>query len=478
MSTLEKYPAGPTTRTHPPGDPDGLDAYDGDFSRFAVPDDQLVADILQRRDRMRPAAVPSSPQPDATLHPPASARARPRQYPPTDDPEAQGPWVQHQAEHCAYVGSTGNVCGRCIAICPGEALDGRDGAVRVDPAACMGCGVCSSVCPTGAMRSLASLPQDLLTVVQGRLADARLAAPGAAPAVVFSQDAHQGVVQDKIDDVAADPGQGPRGVAAVPITVAQIGAIGPEVWLGALAYGAGQVVVVLPERYPKRLYQALAEQCGWITTMLAGIGLPADRIQLQAADAVAAPTAASVDLPAAPADFAPFQSKRALIRRSMAHLVNGGEPVDTVVRLPAGAPFGRISVAASACTLCMACVAACPTGALEAAGDRHAVRMRATACIQCGRCRTVCPEQAIVLWPEMALEPAAHQHRHLLCDQAPFACLSCGRDFAPAGLIAAVIQRLEGHWAAGGEKEIRRLKMCPDCRVRDLLGDPASKDCP
>ena len=37
--------------------------------------------------------------------------------------------------------------------------------------------------------------------------------------------------------------------------------------------------------------------------------------------------------------------------------------------LPAGSPFGAVAVDPAACTLCMACAVACPSGALSAGGD-------------------------------------------------------------------------------------------------------------
>ena len=48
-------------------------------------------------------------------------------------------------------------------------------------------------------------------------------------------------------------------------------------------------------------------------------------------------------------------------------------PAD-VVPLPEGAPFGRVVVDTEGCTLCLACVGACPTGALLDHPDRPGLR--------------------------------------------------------------------------------------------------------
>lgn len=46
-----------------------------------------------------------------------------------------------------------NQCGRCIDVCPAEALT-RDnsGVVRLDSKRCVGCLICVGFCPTSAMR--------------------------------------------------------------------------------------------------------------------------------------------------------------------------------------------------------------------------------------------------------------------------------------------------------------------------------------
>ena len=71
-------------------------------------------------------------------------------------------------------------------------------------------------------------------------------------------------------------------------------------------------------------------------------------------------------------------------------------PVD-VIALPAGAPFGAVEVNVEGCTLCLACVSACPTGALSADPERPMLRFSEDACVQCGLCKATCPEKVITL---------------------------------------------------------------------------------
>jgi len=54
------------------------------------------------------------------------------------------------------------------------------------------------------------------------------------------------------------------------------------------------------------------------------------------------------------------------------------------VPLAAGAPFGGVKLNVEGCTLCHACVTACPTAALSDNPDRAMLRFTESLCVQCG----------------------------------------------------------------------------------------------
>jgi Fe-S-cluster-containing hydrogenase component 2 len=367
-------------------------------------------------------------------------------------------YIYHAAGDCAHGRSGPPSCRGCLEICPVNALDVTDGSIAIDHMTCLGCGMCAMVCPTGAMRCLHTTPQDLLVAVQARLTEAVLVNQ-AAPTVMFNQLPADGTPVEEFRESIGAP--------TLSFPLEAIGTVGPEVWLCALAYGAGRVVVQLPDAYPMRLQDAFAGQLEWVAAVLAGVGLSPDRIRLIAAGSCTTPVDGHVKSAGPPADFSPFQSKRALIRCSVAHFAGAGaSPVETV-SLPPGAPFGGVRVDPTACTLCMACAGVCPTAALLTAGDTPALSLVESECIQCGQCRNICPEQAVSLHPRMVLDPARNEFPQLLYAQAPFACIRCGKSFASPGLVAKMIARLEGHWMFSREEDFRRLKMCRDCRVRN-----------
>src|SRR5207247_9383627 len=88
--------------------------------------------------------------------------------------------------------------------------------------------------------------------------------------------------------------------------------------------------------------------------------------------------------PIAGGSFLPMGDKRALMRSALAQLHKAAPVPQDIVPLPAGAPFGAIEIDAAGCTLCLACVGACPTGALADNPETPQLRFNEAACGPCG----------------------------------------------------------------------------------------------
>jgi ferredoxin len=140
-------------------------------------------------------------------------------------------------------------------------------------------------------------------------------------------------------------------------------------------------------------------------------------------------------------------------------------PAD-VIALPAGAPFGAVEIDVRGCTLCLACVSACPTGALSDDPDRPMLRFAEDACVQCGLCKATCPEKVISLIPRIDFRAATAAAR-VLKEEEPFPCVRCGKPFGVRSTIERVVAKLEGkHWMfQGSASRLDVIKMCEDCRV-------------
>ena len=93
------------------------------------------------------------------------------------------------------------------------------------------------------------------------------------------------------------------------------------------------------------------------------------------------------------APFSPIGAPRSMTRLAMRGLasVNGTE--GSAIKLPGGAPYGRVGIDTDNCTVCMSCVSACPAGALQDNPDAPQLLFREDACLQCGICVATCPEK-------------------------------------------------------------------------------------
>jgi ferredoxin len=123
----------------------------------------------------------------------------------------------------------------------------------------------------------------------------------------------------------------------------------------------------------------------------------------------------------------------------------------------------------------MACVGACPEGAILDSPEAPQLRLIETKCVQCGICARTCPEHAITLVPQLDLTPAAKVPR-LLNEAEIAACSRCGKPMGTRRLVDTMLARLAGHSMFAGPGALDRLRMCADCRVVDLIKSEDSVD--
>jgi ferredoxin len=170
----------------------------------------------------------------------------------------------------------------------------------------------------------------------------------------------------------------------------------------------------------------------------------------------------------APASFALSPDKRTSIEFAVEHLRElAPQPVEEIA-LPAGAPYGEVRVDREKCTMCMSCVGACPESALMDGVDQPLLKFVERNCVQCGLCEATCPEEAIALAPRLLLGAAAREAR-VLNETQPFNCVRCGKPFGTRQMVQAMLGRLAGHSMFSGGDALRRLQMCGDCRVIDMM---------
>ena len=174
------------------------------------------------------------------------------------------------------------------------------------------------------------------------------------------------------------------------------------------------------------------------------------------------------------ATFSVQADKRSTLDLALDHLLQNAALVPNAIALPAPAsPFGNLIVDTAACTLCLACVGACPEAALADNADRPQLRFFEKNCVQCGLCASTCPEDAIRLEPRLLLADGgrARAQARVLNEAEPFCCVRCGKPFGTLRAIELMVTKLGSHAMFQGAAAAR-LKMCGDCRVIDIHSNP------
>lgn len=373
-------------------------------------------------------------------------------------------YVAFDAALCAHSRSSKIGCTRCLDLCPAGAISPAGDHVAIDPNICAGCGQCAAACPTGAA-SYAVPPEDVLMRKLRAMLLAYRDAGGERPVLLLHDEPHG----TPLIDALARFGDGlPAHV--LPLAVNEVTQIGLESIAAAFAYGASAMRFLLRAR-PRHDVSGLQRTLALADPILQGLGFGPDRIasiETDDPDALIAALRAIPSRPSAPrpASFRPMGGKKGVLRFAIGELHRAApDPVD-VIALPAGAPFGSVSVDESGCTLCLSCVSACPTGALRDDPDRPTLRFVEDACVQCGLCRSTCPENVITLEPRIDFR-AATAPAKILKQEEPFCCIRCSKPFGVKSTIDRVVARLEGkHWMySGASRRIDVIKMCEDCRV-------------
>lgn len=423
---------------------------------------------------------------------------------------------------CAHSRNERIGCTACIDVCSARAVRsdasakgrprGEGGGIVVEPHLCVGCGACTTVCPSGALGYAYPGTVDLGKRLQTLLATYRAGGGRDAALLLHSEGAGARLVGDlgraartagaapqagardgRREPPAAPEGSGfkyvaglgdepIRGVPArvLPVALWHTASVGIDLWLMSIAQGAAQVFVLTTDEEAPQYREALAAQMAVAQAILAGLGYgdghlkllhARDARDLAALDAaLRAPPARGVAEATAARATA---DKRGTLDLAIAHLLVP-RPADEIALPAAGAPYGTLAIDAERCTLCMSCVGACPERALADNTERPQLRFAEAKCVQCGLCATTCPERAITLTPRLWLADAgrARKAMRVLHEGRPFECVRCGKPFGTLKVIEAMVARLAAHSAFQGAAA-ERLKMCSDCRIIDIHSHPS-----
>jgi len=382
-------------------------------------------------------------------------------------------YFAYKASICAHARSQKVGCTQCIDVCSTAAIRADGDHVLVEPQLCMGCGACATVCPSGAMSYSFPAVPDFGRRLRTLLATFHAAGGRDACVLLHAEDGRAAIAR------LARRGRG-LPARVIPVEVHHVASVGIDVWLAALAHGASQVAVLMTGSEAPQYREAIAFQMRIADTIAQAFGYQGEHFRMFDGADTPLFDAALWSWPAAlpvraAAAFALTNDKRTTAALAIEHLAEHAPVPQRTIALPVGAPYGAIVVDHDTCTMCLACVGACPEGAILDNVESPQLRFIESKCVQCGICAGTCPERAIALTPRLNVAAEARQPR-VVNEAIVFNCITCGKPLGPEKMITGMLGKLAGHSMFAAPGALDRLRMCADCRVVDLMKNERGVD--
>ncbi len=397
-------------------------------------------------------------------------------------------FFNYKQKICAHSRNQQIGCTACIDVCSAQAIrsdasmKGRGGknandaagGIVVEPHLCVGCGACTTVCPSGALSYATPRPNEQGRRIKTMLSTYLRAGGKDAALLIHSQGAGTQLIGELGRLARTDARVHGVPARVMPLDVWHTASVGIDLWLSAIAFGASQVWVLMSDEEAPEYRQALTEQMAVAQAIVSGLGMAGEHFRIVHADDARVLDAALRAAPAMAvtkaASFSVQAEKRATLDLAVDHLMTQSLAVPPEIALPRrGSPFGNLVVNTDTCTLCLSCVSACPEMALADNPDLPQLRFIEKNCVQCGLCASTCPEDAITLQPRLWLadEGKARKQMRVLNEAQPYRCVRCDKPFGTLKAIESMLTKLSGHSMFQGVAA-ERLRMCGDCRVIDI----------
>lgn len=344
---------------------------------------------------------------------------------------------------CQYIGRLDTGCRQCLAACPVGALSyGTDG-IMVDSRLCLECGACVAVCPTGSLQYERFTDRSFYSYFH------KIDLPPGTTVIIGCEDALHALWWRHGDTPADD---------VFFLEHPNIHALNGMQLLLLFGRGAGRILLIddmvasnaETARHEVLIVNRIIEDLYGLSDVI--VRCPGEEVEKHLS------SGGSYPLPVLFCDPAYYGRHQALVA-VLDHLIQHSSCELHLGRgdLPW---FASISCDTSRCSLCLACLNECRTGALAADQSIMALIHTPAECVGCGVCITVCPENALEISRDVVVNTDFFKPRELAKAEAMF-CKECGKVFGTKKSYERVLAILARR--PGVENDY--LEYCDTCRV-------------
>ena len=373
-------------------------------------------------------------------------------------------YVHFDESLCAHSRNKISGCSNCLDVCPANAINSNGDTVQIDTSICGGCGLCGSVCPSGAAKVIWPSVDKLLNRLSS-ITENYMNIEKKKPRLLIHDHNHGNGLLSYLsriyDGLPYD---------VIPIEMHSTGRCGHDLLIGATALGFSEIFILTdPAKYSDNL--VIKEQVKIANALLDGINIKSDEkfTVIETVDPEEFNSLINIKNKTYEYEHSPFiaaGTNKSITRTALKGLSNANNFKGEVISLPDNSPYGRLDINDENCTLCLACVSACPAGALQDNPETPQLLFREDACIQCGICVKTCPEKVISLVPQFSLSDKSLSNE-IINEDEPFPCTTCGKIFGTKKSIESIKNRLTQHSMFLSEERLNLILMCEDCRVEN-----------
>lgn len=355
-------------------------------------------------------------------------------------------YIQVNNSVCAYGNGALDGCNACLSACEFDAVKVEKAKIYIDNELCQGSGGCAAVCPSNAISYQLPTRQTFVNLLRSSLYQF-IERTQTRPTVRFVSAAN-------VESLTANS------ETEIIIPLDEQDWLDASMLLLSLCYGALAVVVDNVSRQNQtqiKLANDLLAMLGY-SQAIYSISESAESVKIsELTPAIELLTRATSG------------DKHSELYLAIDHLFAQTQLPATALELPFQAELGEILIQTNDCTLCLSCVAVCPSLALKDMGEKPGILFKEQNCLQCGLCQSACPEKVITLNPRLQLDKDKRQNYRVLNEDKVLECIRCHTPFATESMIAAIEAKIGNHAMFADEKAKKRLRMCADCRVKDMM---------